>query len=129
MENKLAALFAIMGMMILVGTWCLRSVMGLGVMEPEKMLFYALAGLLGGFTFGKLIARVSIALVDEIISDMRSREARYRASLADPLKAPLPDATQEEAAAPLPPAMEEKPAAKPPVAAKADRKAAPAKGA
>lgn len=81
MVNKLAALFAILGTLLLIGTWMMRYGAGLGVMTADQLLFYALCCLVGYFIFGIVVARVSIGLIDEILSEMRSRQARARSNM------------------------------------------------
>lgn len=75
MQNKLSALMALMAFMLIAGTWCIRRLIGLPVMDPVQVLSSVLVILpLYYFVIGRIVSRIGISLIQEQLADNRAKE-------------------------------------------------------
>ncbi|MHC4870212.1 MAG: hypothetical protein ACYTFY_00040 [Planctomycetota bacterium] len=75
MQSKLSGLMALMAFMLLAGTWCMRRLLGLPVMDPVQVLSSVLIVLpLYYFVVGRIVSRIGISLIQEQLADVRARE-------------------------------------------------------
>ncbi len=82
MRNKLAALFSLMAVVVLLGTWTARWVIGRPTMETERaMVIVLLVMFVSYLFFGRMVAWIGISLVQEELAERRAREEELRHQL------------------------------------------------
>lgn len=78
MANKMAALVALLGLIVLLSTWLSRLASMQPVAPMEHILVYTMLVMLGYFFVGVFVAKLGISLIQETIADRRTREEERR---------------------------------------------------
>lgn len=104
MTRKLSAMFSLLAVGILIGTWLIRRAMGLPTVGINEFFGVALAVFVSCLILGRVYARLGVSMIKEVIAERRSREEerrararqRYEAALDEPEDTP-PSAQQATA--------------------------------
>lgn len=82
MKNKLTALFTLMAVVVLLGTWTARWILGRPTMDTENaMMIVILVMFVSYLFFGRMVSWIGINLIQEEMAERRVREEELRHQL------------------------------------------------
>ncbi len=78
MEGRMAGLLSIMAFALLLTAWLVQKARSATVLPVETLMGYAVVVLFVYMFIGRLVARVGVDLVQEVLNEQRAREEDRR---------------------------------------------------
>lgn len=96
MTNKLAAMFSLVALGVLIGTWLIRKLAGLPVSEVNDLFGVAVVVFFVSLLVaGPMYARLGISLIKEALAEKRGREEERRRRARERYEAAVDEGSAE----------------------------------